>query len=128
MHNSLNSLLVFCFLSLAALACGPGRNSGQFCDLSASTQACDGKLVQVVGEPSHHPEQHPLLTRDKQQSYWDVNNQGQWIFVSDTEINCSRGVIATGTLDARVGPCNPKAQNKNQYCGTAVYVNTWSCK
>ncbi len=129
MKYSLTAVLALCsLLTAATMGCGPAQKSSEFCDITASTKACDGKLVQVTGDPSHHPEQHPLLTHDKQQSYWDVNQQGQWIFVSEKEIDCTRGVIVTGTLDATVGPCDRKAQNKNQYCGTAIYVNTWKCK
>jgi len=113
-----------------ALACGPARSGGEFCDIaSGKLDACDGKLVQVTGKSDHHPEQHPMLAHDKeQQSYWDVNNSGQWVFVSDTAIDCGREVLVTGILDARTGPCDPKAQNKNQYCGTAIYVKTWQCR
>ncbi len=110
------------------LFCGPARQSQEFCDPVTSRRDCDGKLVQVTGLKARHGEQHPLLTVDKKESYWEVGDSGQWIFVSENEINCAARVVVTGTLDAAVGPCDGKAQNKNQYCGTAVYVKSWECK
>lgn len=121
--------LAAALLLIALASCGPSRSGGEFCPLTMTNlDACDGKLVQLTGKASHSPEQHPMLTHDKEQSYWDVENTGQWVFVSDTAIDCRSAVLVTGILDSRIGPCNPKAQNKNQYCGTAIYVKTWQCK
>lgn len=112
-----------------ALACGPSTQTRQsaHCDFAAGTSACDGKTVKVNARASNYVAQHPRLSMDKQESYWEVNGN-QWIFVSADTINCRSGVEAIGRLAARVGPCDPKANNKNQYCGTALYVDEWQCK
>ena len=117
------------FVLLTAIACGPARQAGGICDpFAQGSDSCNGQTVQITGTYSPHAEQHPLLTPDKRESYWDVAKQGQWIFVSDDTINCTKDVLVTGILRSRVGPCDSRANNKNQYCGTAVYVKNWQCK
>lgn len=117
---------LFTLVTLFALTCGPARNSAAYCDFSTKKSACDGKTVLVVAEEEAPMMQHPRLSMDKQESYWMVNGS-VWIFVSDSPIECRRKVEAVGTLDAKVGPCDSKASNKNMYCGTALYVQTFRC-
>lgn len=107
---------------------GDGDRSGQLCDLaSLGADACNGKRVQIKARASEHIHQHPLLSRELQQSYWDMD-QMQMIFLSAEALNCRNRITAIGVLRARVGPCDPNAQNKNQYCGMALEVQTYECR
>lgn len=112
---------------LAIGHCGPNKKDSYYCDIaSQSLDTCDGKTIKVTANHSDRIQQHPVISPDKQ-SYWDVNGR-DWIFVSKNAIDCKTSIVVTGRLDAKVGPCDPTAQNHNQYCGTAVYVDNWKCQ
>ncbi|MBL8022639.1 MAG: hypothetical protein JNM27_23375 [Leptospirales bacterium] len=117
---------LFILSTLFALTCGPARSTAAYCDPSAKMSACDGKTVLVVAEEEAPMMQHPRLSMDKQESYWMVKGS-VWIFVSDAQIECRSRVEAIGTLKAKVGPCDPTASNKNMYCGTALFVQSFRC-
>lgn len=98
------------------------------CDIKAAgLEACNGKVIEISAALSQKNQQHPLISMGKKESYWDVDGS-DWIFVSDKVIDCKGKAAFVGTLRTRVGPCQAKAQNHNQYCGTALYVKSWQCK
>jgi len=112
------SLFLICITTLPA---------SPLCDWEKlGKKACDGKMVKATGTLNNYPEQHPKLTMDQVETYWSVN-KSTWIFVSKDMIQCSRKAEVTGKLTARVGPCDAKSKTKNQYCGTAIYVDQWKC-
>ncbi|MCE9598865.1 MAG: hypothetical protein K8S54_12940 [Spirochaetia bacterium] len=116
--------MVIFLLSLAA--CGQTRSSGEYCDTTAGRSACDGKNVRIISDGPAPMMQHPRISMDKSESYWMVKDSA-WILVSDSPIRCEQKLEATGRLKTNVGPCDPSAQNKNMYCGTALYVSSWRC-
>lgn len=121
-----SSLSLICFLALLFCA-GTPENAEEFCDAARKgTDACNGRKVKIRAKLSDKFQQHPLISMGKEESYWDVNGR-DWIFVSEKTIDCSKEATVVGTLAARVGPCDKDAKNKNMYCGTAVYVESWQC-
>lgn len=111
----------------------PGRDAGvetpgELCNYAAlGADACNGKRVEIKARASRFVQQHPMLSMELQQSYWDTD-RSQMIFLSAEPLPCRNGITAIGILRARVGPCDPNAQNKNQYCGTALEVQTYECR
>lgn len=115
-------------VQIAAGSGATGDRSGQLCDLATlGSDACNGKRVQIKARASEQIHQHPLLSMDLQQTYWDTDRT-QMIFLSAEPLQCRNGITAIGVLRARVGPCDPNAQNKNQYCGTALEVESYECR
>jgi hypothetical protein len=107
---------------------GASTQSGELCDYAGRGEAaCDGRRVRIEAQATRRPQQHPILTVDKQQSYWDTP-QTTLIFISSEIPSCANVIIATGVLRAHVGPCDENAQNKNQYCGTALEVESYECR
>ncbi len=102
--------------------------SGPLCDwASLGSDGCNGKRVQIKARASEHIHQHPVLSRELRQSYWDTD-RWQLIFLSAESLDCQDHITAIGILRARVGPCDPNAHNKNQYCGTALEVQSYECR
>ncbi len=95
------------------------------CDYAQKKNACDGKTIQLNAKISTKGLQHPIISMDKE-SYWDVGGS-DWIFVSKKPIECKSEITAVGRLKTRVGPCKNEPTH-NQYCGTALYVDSWKCR
>lgn len=116
-----------------AVQLAPGRGadaeaSRDLCNYAAlGAGACNGKQVEIKARASRQIQQHPLLSMEMRQSYWDTD-RSQMIFLSAEALDCPDRITAIGVLRARVGPCDPDAQNKNQYCGTALEVQSYECR
>lgn len=128
-HNFHHSRLGICLALLVFAQCQTGGESqNEYCTLKKDAlQQCNGKPVRLN---AHRPEmilQHPITQFEKVESYWETEF-GQWIFISDSAIDCARDVQVTGTLQTEVGPCQPTSGTRNEYCGTAVHVSEWACR
>ncbi len=122
-----NILLATSALLLAVCATAP-KEAADLCDIKAAgLEACNGKAIQIQASVSNKGQQHPKISMDQKESYWDVNGS-DWIFVSDKVIECRGRATFLGKLRTRVGPCKAKAKNHDQYCGTALYVKSWQCQ
>lgn len=120
------TILLLLVVSSLWTHCGPSRRESAYCEIGAERSVCDGKLVKVISEGEAPMMQHPRISMGKVESYWNVNGSA-WIFVSDASLDCHGKVEAIGILKTKVGPCDSGAQNKNMYCGTALYVQNWRC-
>lgn len=123
-HTILFSSSIFLFVFCATTP----KEAADHCDIKkAGLDACNGKMIQIEARLSHKGQQHPRISMDQKESYWDVNGS-DWIFVSDKAIECPDRASFVGTLKTKVGPCDSKSKTKNMYCGTALYVMSWQCK
>lgn len=96
-----------------------------YCDYNS--QNCDKKVVNIEATPPEHILQHPIISFDKHEYYYETDI-GQIIFISENKIQCPSKIQIVGKYESNVGPCNKKSNTKDMYCGVAIYVSEWSCK
>lgn len=115
--------------ALFGLACMQmtGKGAPAICEIKPGMEKqCHGKRVRAVLSPPKFIMQHPKLSFDKKESYWDFGDR-QWIVLSSEIISCKGLIEVEGMLDAQAGPCEKTAKTHHMYCGVAISVDKWKC-
>ena len=100
-----------------------------YCNETKDLEKCNYGKVKLSGKFNDNVMQHPIIARPGQfQNYINTVN-GQFIVISQEDINCNSGseIEITGTLNPVDFPCPTKDAGKCGYQGYYIETDAYQC-